>query len=199
MVKSFQDIIESDLFRHEGLKGVHGLLRGWYKPGFRYTLLWRIVESKKLPPPFHFLVRTYKRTQRVKYGFEISNEARIGMGFYLTNHVGPVVIGPVVIGEYCNIAHNVTIGRSYKNGEIGRPTIGNRVWIGTGSVLVGKITIGSNVMIAPNTFLNVDVPDNSIVIGNPARIIPKENPTKYYINYILGDENSNLDQDIDHT
>jgi serine O-acetyltransferase len=82
----------------------------------------------------------------------------------------------------------VTIGRAYKDGKIGRPTIDDYVWIGTGSVLVGNISIGKNVLIAPNTFVNFNVPDNSLVIGNPAKIIQRDNPTKYYINNILDEE-----------
>ena len=68
---------------------------------------------------------------------------------------------------------------------MGRPTIDDYVWIGTGSVLVGNIKIGKNVLIAANSFVNFDVPDNSIVIGNPGKIISKENPTRYYINNVL--------------
>jgi len=67
----------------------------------------------------------------------------------------------------------------------GNPTIGNKVWIGAGAVIVGKINIGSNVLIAPNAFVNVDVPDNSLVIGNPCKIFPKENPCEGYLNFIL--------------
>jgi len=89
-----------------------------------------------------------KRRYRFKYGFEISANAQIGEGFYLSDHCGPVVIGPVKIGKYCNICHCVTIGRAYKDGKIGRPTIDDYVWIGTGSVLVGNISIGKNVLMA---------------------------------------------------
>ncbi len=89
------------------------------------------------------------------------------------------------MGKNCNVNHSVTIGRAYKNGETGRPTIGDYVWIGTGSVLVGGITVGNNVLVAPNSFVNFDVPDNSLVIGNPGKIISKDNPTKYYINHVL--------------
>jgi serine acetyltransferase len=39
-----------------------------------------------------------------------------------------------------------------------------------------------NVMIAAHAFVNFDVPINAIDIGNPAKIIPKENPAKNYIN-----------------
>ena len=37
-------------------------------------------------------------------------------------------------------------------------------------------------LIAPGAYVNFDVPDNSLVIGNPGRIIGKDNPTEMYIN-----------------
>lgn len=55
------------------------------------------------------------------------------------------------------------------------------------SVIVGGVTIGDNVLIAPNAFINFDVPSNSIVIGNPAKIIAKNNPTAKYIVYPIID------------
>ena len=45
-----------------------------------------------------------------------------------------------------------------------------------------KIKIGNNVLIAPNAYVNFDVPDNSVVVGNPAQITPKDNATEDYIN-----------------
>jgi serine O-acetyltransferase len=56
------------------------------------------------------------------------------------------------------------------------------VWIGTGAVLVGDIQVGPNVIITPNAFVNSDVLPNSIAIGNPVKIISKDNLTKNYIN-----------------
>lgn len=62
------------------------------------------------------------------------------------------------------------------------PILGDNVWIGVNSRIVGNIKIGNNVLIAPNSFVNIDVPNNSIVLGNPCRIIFKEKATKNYIN-----------------
>ncbi len=182
------NIIWSDLYRHDGLTGWRGFIVGWFrKPGFRYTFLFRLVQQNR-GSVFFYLFKLIKRRYRFKYGFEINLKAQIGEGFYLSDHCGSVIIGPIKIGKNCNIAHNVTLGRTYRNGVLGRPTVGDRVWIGTGAVVVGQITIGSNVLIAPNAYVNQDVPDNSLVIGNPAKIYSKENPTKYYINNILGED-----------
>jgi serine O-acetyltransferase len=181
-------IIKADLYRHDGLRGFRGFLRGWFKPGFRYTYLYRKVTDPATNGVARFFYRFLKRRYRLRYGYEISIEAQIGEGFYLSDHCGPVVIGPIKIGKHCNIAHGVTIGRAYRDGKTYRPTLGDRVWIGTGAVLVGDIKIGSDVLIAPNALVTRSVPNHSLVIGNPARIIPRQNPTKDYINFVL--ENS---------
>jgi serine O-acetyltransferase len=56
------------------------------------------------------------------------------------------------------------------------------------SIIIGNAKIGNNVLIAPGAFVNFDVPDNSVVIGNPGRIIPRDSsPTAKYIVYPLND------------
>jgi len=176
-------IIAADLYRHFGLKSTKGLFKGLSYPGFRYTYLFRKVSLSKRRTISRLIYRFLLRHYRFKYGFEINANARIGEGFYLTSHCGPVVIGPVTIGKNCNVGHSVTIGRGIAESQMGRPTIGDNVWIGTGSVIVGKIQIGHNVLVAPNSFINFDVQANSIVIGNPGKIINKDNPTRDYIKY----------------
>lgn len=70
-------------------------------------------------------------------------------------------------------------------GRKGTPIIGNKVWIGVNSTIVGRIKIGNNVLIAPNTYINRDIPDNSIVVGNPCKIIENIETTKDYINNVV--------------
>lgn len=67
-------------------------------------------------------------------------------------------------------------------GRRGAPVIGNEVWIGINAVIVGKVTIGDDVLIAPNSYVNCDVPSHSIVFGNPCIIKHRENATEGYIN-----------------
>lgn len=55
------------------------------------------------------------------------------------------------------------------------------MWIGANAVVVGRIQIGSDVLIAPGAYVNFDVPSHSIVVGNPAKIVAKENATEKYI------------------
>lgn len=50
-------------------------------------------------------------------------------------------------------------------------TIGNRVWIGGGSIINGGVTIGENTVIAPGSVVLQDIPANVYAAGNPCRII----------------------------
>ena len=177
------EIIAADLYRHFGLKGTKGLLKGLSYPGFRYTFLFRKVSMTDGKSFAGFLYRLLIRRYRYKYGFEINHEAQIGKGFYLTSHIGSVIIGRVIMGKNCNVGHLVTIGRGIAGDRKGFATIGDNVWIGTGAVIIGNIQIGNNVLIAPNTYLNFNVPDNSVVYGNPGKIIKAKDPTGGYINY----------------
>lgn len=58
---------------------------------------------------------------------------------------------------------------------------GDRVWIGVNATIVGKIKIGNNVLIAPNSYVNCDIPNDSIVFGNPCVIKYNKNATDGYI------------------
>jgi len=121
----------------------------------------------------------------IKYGYQIPHNTEIGEGLYL-GHFGTIVINEnAKIGKNFTITHGITIGQANRGRLKGCPTIGNNVWLGTGAVIVGNINIGSNVLVAPNSFVNSDVPSNSLVIGNPAKIVSKENPTEGYILYVL--------------
>lgn len=60
------------------------------------------------------------------------------------------------------------------------PIIGNKVYIGHNSSIVGGITIGDNVLVAPNSYINKNVPNDCIVLGNNI-IIPKANASEKYL------------------
>ena len=116
-----------------------------------------------------------------KTQIQIPARTKIGEGFYI-GHSGRLIIHPdTVIGKNVNVATGVTIGMENRGERKGTPTIGDDCWIGTNAVIVGNVKIGNDVLIAPLSFVNFDVDDHSIVVGNPARVIPKENATAGYI------------------
>lgn len=87
---------------------------------------------------------------------------------------GGARIRPKKCGNYCGFNAGVIIGT--KDGDENRPTIGDHVAFGPGSMAFGRITIGSNVFVAPNAVVTKDVPDNCIVGGIPAKILKYREP-----------------------
>ena len=182
-MSNINEIIKSDLYRYGGLKGTKGFVKAFFIPGFRFTYFFRNASVRKKYSVLGFVLRLIVRKYSFKYGFQIPVKTQIGKGFYL-GHFGAVVINSkTIIGNYCNIAQGVTIGQANRGELKGTPVIGDKVWIGTNAVIVGKIKVGSNILIAPNSYVNFDVPDNSIVIGNPAKIIERSDATEKYIEY----------------
>jgi serine O-acetyltransferase len=178
-------VIKADLFRYGGLTGIKGFIKGLSYPGFRYTYFLRKASRTRPHTIKRRFFTTLLKRYRYKYGFQIHYTTEIGEGLYL-GHFGTIVINDKAkIGRNFTITHGVTIGQANRGKLKGYPTIGNNVWIGTNAVVVGNINIGSDVLIAPNSFVNFDVPDNSMVIGNQAKVIKKENPTEGYILSVL--------------
>lgn len=75
-----------------------------------------------------------------------------------------------VLGRKINLHKGVTIGQENRGKRKGTPVIGDNVWIGVNATIVGSTHVGSDILIAPNSYENCDVPDHSIVFGNPCII-----------------------------
>ena len=115
-------------------------------------------------------------------GIEISLRNEIGKGLYI-GHAYNITINPnAIIGSNCNLHKGIVIGQQNRGKYKGTPTIGNRVWIGINAAIVGNIKIGDDVLIAPNSYVNCDVPSHSVVFGNPCVIKSRDNATEDYIN-----------------
>lgn len=115
---------------------------------------------------------------------EISYMTKIGKGLYI-GHPYNITINPeAVLGENCNVHKGVTIGQENRGKRKGAPIIGDCVWIGINATVVGNIHIGNDVLIAPNSYVNCDVPDHSVVFGNPCVIKHSDYATEHYVNHI---------------
>ena len=102
-------------------------------------------------------------------GIDISEFATIGENFVLWHGIGVIVHPQTVIGHNVTMRHNTTIGNARSNG--GAPIIGNNVNIGANVVILGDIQIGDNVIIGAGSVITKSVPDNVVIVGNPARIV----------------------------
>lgn len=122
---------------------------------------------------YPFVFWNYKRKcNRLKMRIGINT---CGPGLYIT-HIGLIIIVPKVkLGKNCIISPGVIIGTKHKHENVA--TIGDNVEICLGAKIIGKLIIGNNAIIAPNTVVVKDVPENAIVSGVPARIIKYRNNT----------------------
>ena len=169
-----------DLYRYYGEKGESFAKRLLRPVEIKYIALFRKANTARIKPLKLYYTVKLKLLSNKTY-IQIPARTQIGEGFYI-GHSGRVIIHPdAKIGKNVNVSTGVTIGFENRGARKGAPIIADNCWIGANSVIVGNVKIGGDVMIAPLTFVNFDVPAHSIVIGNPAKIIYKENATKDYI------------------
>lgn len=163
-----------DYYRMTGEKWRN--VKGCFMLLLRYDLRYLYLIRKKKT-----VIRTIFASRAArKYGLEILTE-NIGPGLYL-GHAHNINVHPnAVVGKNCNLNKGCTLGKENRGKREGAPVLGDNVWVGTNSVVVGNIHIGNDVLIAPNAYVNFDVPDHSIVLGNPGKIIRKDNATESYI------------------
>ena len=112
---------------------------------------------------------------------QIADNASVGPGLCIS-HGSVMIAGEVKIGRNCTINPWSGLGLIHKrrvknpwDGLVG-PTVGDNVFIGVGSRIMGPITIGDNVRIGANSIVIHDVPSDSVVIGSPARVLDISDP-----------------------
>ncbi|MBC8064196.1 MAG: serine acetyltransferase [Chlorobia bacterium] len=104
----------------------------------------------------------------------IPPQTTIGADFHIIHAEGYLSIHPdSIIGDRCGVMHNVTVGT---NMGPGAPVIGDDVFIGVNSTVLGPIRIGDRVRIGANTSVTTNVPSDSIVIGSPGKIYKRLTP-----------------------
>ena len=195
---TIRDFIQADGFRYSGSSDRNSLLNTYiHQPGFRFTYHLRKVahysSPRRIGTSFLYAIhRIWLHIYRFRYGFDISPGTQIGPGLYI-GHFGGVVISPnAMLGSNVNIAQGVTIGATSRGPRKGAPILQDRVWVGAHAIIVGKITIGNDALIAPGAYVNFDVPSYSVVLGNPGKIVSQKGSTGY-INNIM--QNSGVQHD----
>lgn len=130
-----------------------------------------------------FLARFFSQFSRFLTGIEIHPGATLGKRIFFDHGMGIVIGETAEIGDDCVIYHGVTLG-GVSTAKIKRhPTLKNNVTIGAGAKILGNIILGENVRVGANSVVLKDVPDNSVAVGIPAKII-KKNEEDYYMWFI---------------
>lgn len=117
---------------------------------------------------------------------EFTTERLISMGMKVGKNfqrLQGVILDPghcwlIEIGDNVTIAprvhilcHDASTKMHLGYTKIGRVNIGSNVFIGAESVILPGVTIGSNVIIGANSTVTHDIPENSVAVGTPARVI----------------------------
>jgi serine O-acetyltransferase len=103
-----------------------------------------------------------ERWVRLWTGIILSREAEIGPGLVVHTPYG-VFVGPTKIGVNLTVGTGVVIAGGSRG-------IGDNVYFGPGAKLIGTAKVGNNVVIMANSLVLTDVPDNTTIVGVPARI-----------------------------
>lgn len=179
-------LIQTDYRKHQKYGG-HFFGIVFFTQGFwavfQYRLAYYVYSKIKLQPfriLLLLLILIWQKLIEITTGISIPASVRIGHSFYIGHFGGIIINANVIIGNNCNISQGVTIGISGKEEKRGSPIIGNEVYIGANSVVVGKINVGNNVLIGACSMVNKSLLDNSVALGVPVSVI-SQNGSKGYI------------------
>ncbi len=176
---------QKDLWRIFGDASKKHMLKAMTWNHYLFLLSWRKIKSKS---KITFFWRVINHHTKNSNGLEIPFTVQLGEGILLVHPYGITLNSNAIIGNNVTIYKGATIGNIKVGRRQGTPIIGDRVYIGLNSTIVGGVKIGSDVLVAPNTYINFDVPDHSVVIGSPGVIHMREHATYGYISNPVPDE-----------
>ena len=177
------EIVRQDLRRcvranQGGTNNLAAYLRELFNPGTQAILLYRFgVWSDRIRfAPVRYFLRTFHFVVQSlvawRVGIYIPIRADIGPGMTIHTWGGGVFL------PACKIGRNLTIVGGGVLFDYDTLEIGDDVTIGAGTKGTGRRRIGNRVTTGPNSVVIEDVPDDSLVFGNPGRVIPKPRPRR---------------------
>jgi serine O-acetyltransferase len=116
-----------------------------------------------------FPARALSQISRWLTGIEIHPAAVIGRRFFIDHGMGVVIGETAEVGDDVMLYHGVTLGGRTRDAGKRHPTLGDGVAVGAGAKILGPVTIGAGSVIGANAVVTKDAPEDSILVGVPAR------------------------------
>jgi acetyltransferase-like isoleucine patch superfamily enzyme len=147
---------------------------------FHYVLPQKLFRlNPKVKWPVHF-------TSKVIAPENIKKGVLCDPGDNLNNYIQ--ANNGIIFGSNIELGPGVAIiSANHKSNNLrehckGKPiTIGNNVWIGANATVLPEVNIGNNVIIGANSLVTRDIPENTIAVGNPCKVIKQKD--NYYVNF----------------
>lgn len=152
----------------------------WAMLAYRFGR-WRYrVRPALLRKPLSFVYKLAKIASQILTGIDLPCETAVGRRLKFEHFGGIIISGDTVIGDDVIIRNGVTIGLK-RTHEPGAPLIGDRVDIGAGAKILGRIRVGDDAVIGANAVVLQDVPAGALAVGIPARIIERKRAVKLIV------------------
>jgi serine O-acetyltransferase len=154
--------------------------RDWSRPGFRALAVYRFgvwrmrIRNKLLRLPFSFVYWRLFRYVRNHYGIELPYSATVGRRLTIEHQGAIVVHGDSVIGDDCVLRQGVTLGNRSAAARFDAPILGDRVNVGAGAKILGRVRLGDGCNVGANAVVLSDVPAGATAVGIPAKIVGKK-------------------------
>ena|SRR5690554_1813257 len=156
--RSFIQIILNTLFNHP-FKLMINLRMG-------------IQFSKSKNPILRLYARFLKNRQMYKWSCDISYDISLGKGVRFGHPIGIVIGNKSIIGDNVKIWQNVTLGSHGKENKPKQyPIIKSNAKLYAGCKIIGNVVVGKNSIVAANAVVNIDIPDNSVAVGIPCKVL----------------------------
>jgi serine O-acetyltransferase len=168
IMKYFVSDVSSAFEKDPAAKSLVEVLTSY--PGIQAVLIHRVAHffwGVGLP----FVPRYLSYIARQLTGIDIHPGAKIGGNFFIDHGQGVVIGETAEIGDNVTIYQGVTLGGTSLENKKRHPTLKNNIIVGAGAKILGPVIIGNNVRVGANSVVTKDIPDNSVVVGVPGRII----------------------------
>ena len=169
------DFLQSIIDRDPAAKSKISLILTY--PGVKAIFFHRIANFFAIAK-FDLVARIISQISRFFTGIEIHPKAKIGKNLFIDHGMGVVIGETSEINDNVTIYHNVTLGgtspsinTNEQRNSKRHPTLEENVVVGSGAQILGPVVIGKNSLIGANAVVTKDVPEKSIMAGNPAKKI----------------------------